>query len=679
MQSPLFDKLPTILHGGDYNPEQWLDRPDILKQDIAWMKQAGINTVTLGVFSWSVYEPCQNEFHFDWLREQIDALYQEGIYTVLATPTGARPAWLDQAYPSALRVQRNGVRNRHGLRHNHCMSSPDFRDRVKIILQQLYAAVGEHPGIILWHISNELGGECMCPLCTARFQQWLKERYHSDIDLLNKAWWTTFWSHRFTDFEQIEPPFANGEPAIHGLNLDWMRFNTWNMTDYMRFEIQTLKELGTTLPFTTNFMCLYPMLDYAKVAKELDLVSWDSYPTWDSQEISRENLAFDVAFDHAQMRGLHPGKPFLLMESTPSLVNWHPFNKLKRPGMHRITSLLAVACGADSVQYFQFRKGRGSFEQYHGAVIDHLNRNDTRVFHDVEALGAELKKLAPLAGSTVQAQAAMIFDQENRWAIKDMAALSKDRGYEAFVREQYAAFTMQDAELDVIPPQADLSPYKLIVLPMLYLLQPGFAERIKQFTASGGLVLATYLTGYVDESTLCYLNGFPGDGLKELFGLYTEEIDTLYPAEENSTTLPFGSGEPIKLTRFCEIVKPQAAETLARYGQDFYQGTPVLTRNFYGKGQAWYMAARADAEGMTLIYGEMLTACGITHRRLPRGVEHHVRCGQEQRFDLYLNFADDPVQLALQASGIDLLTGKPESGVLSLPPLGVAVIQSQKE
>ena len=222
----LFPKVNEILHGGDYNPEQWLDRPDILAEDIRLMKKAGVNTVTLGVFSWSVYEPSEGAYHFEWLDEVMDRLWENGIFTILATPSGARPAWLDQEYPQAMRVNNMGVRNHHGVRHNHCMTSPLYRAKVREINTILAKRYGSHPGLILWHISNELGGACYCGLCKKQFQEYLKRRYHDNIDELNKEWWTTFWSHRYNSFHQIEPPMPGGETSIHGLNLDWKRFTT---------------------------------------------------------------------------------------------------------------------------------------------------------------------------------------------------------------------------------------------------------------------------------------------------------------------------------------------------------------------------------------------------------------------------------------------------------------------
>lgn len=300
----LFPQIDGIMHGGDYNPEQWLDRPDILEEDIRLMKKAGMNCATLGVFSWSVYEPREGEFHFKWLTDIMDKLYANGIYTILATPSGARPAWLDMKYPEAMRVDSRGMRAHHGVRHNHCMSSPIFREKVRTIDTELIKAASAHPGLIMWHISNEFGGECYCPLCVKRFQSYLADKFDNDIEKLNSAWWTTFWSHRYNSFDQIEPPFEGGEYSIMGLNLEWKRFTTWNTTDFMKSEIALLKTATPQIPVTTNFMQTYEGLDYRVMARELDVISWDSYPFLHNDYESLADTMTENSFEHAIMRSM---------------------------------------------------------------------------------------------------------------------------------------------------------------------------------------------------------------------------------------------------------------------------------------------------------------------------------------------------------------------------------------
>lgn len=677
---PLFPKVGGLLHGGDYNPEQWLDRPDILAEDIRLMKDAGVNTVTLGVFSWSMYEPVEGEYHFEWMKEIIDNLYQNGIYTVMATPSGARPAWLDEKYPEAMRTTMKRVKNLHGQRHNHCITSPKYRELVHKMDVKLAEEFGSHPGVILWHISNELGGECACELCAEKFRGWLREKYHNDIEELNKAWWTTFWSHRFNDFSQIEPPAAHGEKSIHGLNLDWKRFTTWNTRDFMEAEIQVFREMTPDIPVTTNFMHLYSALDYNRLAKPLDVVSWDSYPRYGNPDRSLYDISVENAFDHVTMRSFKKDRPFMMMESVPSLVNWHEYNKPKKPGVHRVTAMQAIACGSDTVQYFQWRKGRGSYEQYHGAVIDHLGRSDTRVFRDVAELGRLLASLKEVSGTLVKAKAAILFDWDNRWAIDDAAAFSdKTKKYEETCTQLFGIFLKNGVEADLISSEESFDGYRVLVAPMLYLLKPGVAARMKTFVEKGGQLLATYITGYVDETTLCYLGGFPGDGLTELFGLYTEEIDTLFPKEKNGAAFTEESGilGTYGIKDYCEIVKLQGAQTLACYTDDFYAGTPVVTVNAAGKGKAYYAAARIENAGMEALLRKLWQEAGIESKALPLDVEYHRREGETYAYDFYLNYSKEPRTVTVEA-GTDLVSGQEVAGEIVMEPLGVMVCRVQR-
>ena len=670
----LFPQVGGFLHGGDYNPEQWLDRPDILEEDVRLMKKAGVNSATLGVFSWSVLEPAEGEFHFEWLEAIIDRLYQNGIYTVLSTPSGARPAWLDAAYPEAMRVDRTGMRAHHGGRHNHCMSSPIYREKVALIDRKLAERFGSHPGVIMYHISNEFSGECFCPHCVKKFRGYLADKYDNDIEKLNAAWWTAFWSHRYNSFEQIEPPFANGETSVMGLNLEWKRFTTWNTNDFMKAEIEVLHSVTPDIPTTANLMRLFGGLDYRKMAPDMDVVSWDNYPTFHNDWETLADTMSETAFQHAVMRSLKRDKPFMMMESAPGLVNWQPVNKLKRPGVHRLACIQAVACGSDSVQYFQWRKGRGSYEQFHGAVVDHIGTDDTRVFREVAEVGELLRKIAPAAGTTVKPRAALLFDWDNRWAIDDAKAFSQaSKKYEETCIDIWKAFFRLGADMDVVGSDEDLSDYNVVAAPMLYMLQPGTAENLKRFVERGGQLFATYCTGYVDKEQLCFLGGFPGDGLKSLFGIVSEEIDSLYPSDRNGIVLEDGSCWEVR--DYAEILRVQDAQVLGTYADDFYKGTAALTCKEYGKGRAYYAAARTAAEQMQPLFEKMLTDAGIPVRKLPEGVECHVRSGESGNYAFYLNSTSEQVSVS-GVAGRELVADAEVEGVLTLPAFGVAVVHS---
>ena len=673
--SVLFPKIPVLLHGGDYNPDQWLDRPDILEEDIKMMKKAGVNTATVGVFSWSALEPQEGNFQFGWLHDIMDKLYENGIYTVLATPTGARPAWMDEKYPSVLRVEKDGRRNHHSGRHNHCMSSLEYRALVEKMDTKLAQEFGNHPGLILWHISNELGGECYCDSCKKRFQEYLREKYHNNIEELNKQWWTSFWSRRFDSFEQIEPPYDNGEHSILGLNLDWKRFNSWNMKDYLAFERRILKKYTPQVPATANFMKLFEQLDYVDLAKEIDIISWDGYPSWNNDYETPADTAAELSFDHAVMRSLKKDKPFMLMESTPSLVNWHSVNKLKRPGILRASSIQTIGCGSDTVQYFQWRKGRGAAEQFHGAVVDHLGRDDTRVFKEVSEVGGLLKKLAPVTGSRVASKAAVLFDWSNRWAIKDMQGMAHDtKKYEKEVRKFYNIHLKKGINADIVFPLEDLSSYSLVVLPMYYAVSKEAGAWLKEYVKNGGTVVATYLTAYVNENTLAYLGGFPGAGLGEVFGLYAEELDTLYPTDSNAVLMKDGNKAIVK--DYCELIKLTGAEVLGTYESDFYAGMPAVTVHSYGNGKAYYIGTRMEEEDLIKFFTPIWSECGIKEKELPEGVEYLTRTAEDgSTFDFYVNYNAMPVTVQLSKDGTNLLNGEAVSGKVEILPFNAVVVK----
>lgn len=673
--SVLFPKIPVLLHGGDYNPDQWLDRPDILEEDIKMMKKAGVNTATVGVFSWSALEPQEGNFQFGWLHDIMDKLYENGIYTVLATPTGARPAWMDEKYPSVLRVEKDGRRNHHSGRHNHCMSSLEYRALVEKMDTKLAQEFGNHPGLILWHISNELGGECYCDSCKKRFQEYLREKYHNNIEELNKQWWTSFWSRRFDSFEQIEPPYDNGEHSILGLNLDWKRFNSWNMKDYLAFERRILKKYTPQVPATANFMKLFEQLDYVDLAKEIDIISWDGYPSWNNDYETPADTAAELSFDHAVMRSLKKDKPFMLMESTPSLVNWHSVNKLKRPGILRASSIQTIGCGSDTVQYFQWRKGRGAAEQFHGAVVDHLGRDDTRVFKEVSEVGELLKKLAPVTGSRVASKAAVLFDWSNRWAIKDMQGMAHDtKKYEKEVRKFYNIHLKKGINADIVFSLEDLSSYSLVVLPMYYAVSKEAGAWLKEYVKNGGTVVATYLTAYVNENTLAYLGGFPGAGLGEVFGLYAEELDTLYPTDSNAVLMKDGNKAIVK--DYCELIKLTGAEVLGTYESDFYAGMPAVTVHSYGNGKAYYIGTRMEEEDLIKFFTQIWSECGIKEKELPEGVEYLTRTAEDgSTFDFYVNYNAMPVTVQLSKDGTNLLNGEAVSGKVEILPFNAVVVK----
>ena len=630
-----------MLHGGDYNPEQWLDRPDILKKDIEYFKKAHINTVSVGIFSWAVLEPEEGKYNLGWLEEIIDNLYKEGISTILATPSGARPKWMADKYPEVLRMDPDRTRRFFGGRHNHCYTSPVYREKIYNINKKLSEHFGKHPAVILWHISNEYGGECHCPLCQEKFREWLKEKYGT-IENLNSSWCTTFWSHTYNSFDQIESPSPKGENALHALSLDWKRFVTDRTVDFMRHEISAIRAGGSELPATANLMYDYDGLDYKKFKDVMDIVSWDNYPSWHKKD--EYTTAVDGAMQHDLMRSIRKA-PFLLMESCPSATNWKPINKLKKPGMHLAASLQAVAHGSDSVLYFQLRQSQGASEKFHGAVIDHYGGDDTRVFREVTEVGEALEQIREIVGSEIKCQAAVLYDRENDWALKDaQGPRNEDMHYQECVQKQYRALRRKGCNTDIITMEHDLSDYKLLTVPMAYMFYHGYAEKLCTFAENGGTLVISYWSGLVDETDKCYLEGTP-NGLMEAAGIRTEEIDALYDWEENhgipETGNHLGITKSYTCKNLCELAKVSDAEVMMRYSEDFYQGYPVLTHKKYGKGHVYYVAADMEAAFYEDFLGRAADEAGVDTPLdfVPEGVSVTTRETEDTEYLFIQNFA----------------------------------------
>ncbi len=678
---PIFKDVPHMIHGGDYNPDQWLDYPEILSEDIRLMKLAGINSATVAIFAWSALEPREGAFHLDWLEEIVDNLYKNGIYTVLATPSGARPAWLDLAYPEACRTESNGDKRTHGVRQNHCMTSPVFREKVARIDRVLAERFANHPGVKMWHISNEFGGFCYCEKCRQKFRSFLRDKYHNDIKELNREWWTTFWSHTYNDFDQIDPPGPLGELYVHGLNLDWMRFTTWNTCDFLDSEAAVLRQYAPNIPITTNLMGTYRYLNYFEMAKHIDVVSWDAYPQYHAANMSDAETAVDIGFKHDLMRSLLR-RPFMLMESTPSCVNWANINKMKRPGMHRLASLQTVAHGADTIQYFQWRKSRGASEKFHGAVVDHEGSENTRVFREVAELGKDLAKLDEIIGTDTPAEAGIVYDWENEWAIADFQGFKHDRKYYETAKDFYRGFFNHARNVDFVPREGDFSRYKLLVAPMLYMTSEKTTDLLEKYVREGGTLVCTYMTGYVNENDLVHLGGFPGGKLRKIFGIWAEEMDVLHDNEHMQNKYEeneLGLSGTFESRDFCEVIHPEGAEVIARYTAEYYAGTPCITVNAYGQGKAYFIGTRQNAEETEKIVNAIAAQSGV-HKiiaaELPQDVKVLSRTDGDYEYVFITNYALENRSVALDSGEYtDLLDGKTYTGSVTLEKYGVKVLK----
>lgn len=677
----VISKYPRMLHGGDYNPDQWLDYPEVLAEDIRLMKEANVNCVSLGIFAWAKLEPEEGRYELDWMEQIINNLYENGVYTLLATPSGAMPHWMTNKYEEVRQVRSNGVRNLPGSRHNFCPTSPVVRTKMKAINRKLSERFGKHPGVILWHVSNEYGnnggdGYCYCEKCQEAFRQWLKEKYKT-LDALNHAWWANFWSHTYTDWSQIQAPVPNGENSIHGLKLDWKRFMTHQIMDFCQEEIDAVREFSD-VPATVNMMDLFEPYDYFKFAKIVDIVSWDSYPEWHTRE-DEVYEAVKEAANHSLMRSLKRA-PFLMMESTPSIVNWKNINTQKRPGFHELASLHAIAHGSNSVQYFQWRKSRGSAEKFHGAVVDHRNGSNTRVFREVSKLGERLGRITDQIYSTCnKPKAAILFDWDNRWILDEIQGPRKNMGYVETMLAHFKAFWELGIDVDFVDEDCSLDGYALVAAPLSYMYKPGYAERVREFVKNGGTYVSTYFSGVVDETDLCIREGHP---LADVLGIRTEEIDAA--GEHLRCTMQYG-GKNWQLGCLREVAYAEVDENgnvpqiLSVYDNDYYKGFPALTCKQFGEGKAYYLACEVEEGFLTAFYEQLTADLGIQSEftgKIPYAVEVSRRDGEQPIWFLQ-NYNAKEVEMEIPFAAVTVPDGEEVGGKVVLAPYECLIVTTK--
>lgn len=674
------EKLPKIWYGGDYNPEQW--EPEIWKEDERMFKLAGIDVATVNVFSWALNQPDEHTYDFTQLDETMDRLYKSGVYVCLATSTGAHPAWMARKYPDVLRVDVQGRKRKFGGRHNSCPNSPTYRKYSTLMAGKLAERYKDHPGLLIWHISNEYGGYCYCDNCAAGFREWLKERY-GNLDVLNKAWNTRFWGHTFYDWEEIVPPselseeWGGNRTNFQGISLDYRRFMSHSLLECYRLEYEEIKKHTPNIPVTTNLMGFYPELDYFEWAKYMDIVSWDNYPSLDTP------VSF-TAMTHDLMRGLKSGDPFMLMEQTPSQQNWQAYNSLKRPGVMRLWSYQAVARGADTVLFFQLRRSIGACEKYHGAVIEHVGHEHTRVFREVAELGRELQQLGDtLLDARTEAKIGIVYDWENRWATELSSGPTIALNYVNEVHKYYDALFQMHVESDMVSVEEDFGKYEIVIAPVMYMVKPGFAKKVEQFVAAGGTFVTTFFSGIVNENDLVTTGGYPGE-LRSVLGIWAEEIDALFPDQKNQIVMKrsWGSLEgPYECGLLCDLIHSEGAEVLAEYGSDFYKGMPVLTVNKFGKGRAYYVASSPEADFLQGLMKNLCEEKGIKPLLdAPAGVEvaRRVKNGLEYLFLLNHNAEASAVEIGASESK-DLLTNTVVTGSVTVPGRGVVILESKPQ
>ncbi len=597
-------QLSRFLYGGDYNPEQWPE--DTWANDIQVFKQAHLNSATINVFSWALLEQREGEYDFSKLDKIVKELSDANFDIVLATATAAMPAWMFKKYPDVARVDYQGRRHVFGQRHNFCSNSKNYQVLASKLVKKIVSRYYKNPHIKVWHVNNEYGGNCYCDNCQNTFRDWLKYKY-KNLETLNKAWNMNVWSHRIYDWDEIVVPNELGdawgaegtETIVSALSLDYLRFQSESLLKLFKMEKAIIKKYDPVALVTTNFHALpNKLLDYQKWAKEQDIISYDSYPSYNMP-------TYQSAFLYDLMRSLKH-QPFMLMESTPAQVNWQPYSPLKRPGQMAATELQAVAHGADTVQFFQLKQAIGGSEKFHSAVIS--QRTDTRVFKEVTELGEKLEKTgSTILGSKTKTKVGIVFDWNNFWSYEYIDGITQDLDYVESILDYYKQFYKRNIPTDIISVDDDFSQYDLVVAPVLYMIKSGLAEKIDQYVKRGGNFVASYLSGIVNENDSVYLGEYPGP-LKDVLGIWVEESDAVIPGQKITVSLDSNN---YQANLICDLLHLEGAHALGNYNSEFYKETPAVSENKWGKGTSWYIGTQLDEAGLSKIFDHLISIVNI--------------------------------------------------------------------
>jgi beta-galactosidase len=652
--------LGRLCFGADYNPEQW--PADVWRSDVALMREAGVTMATVGVFSWAALQPGPDRYTFDWLDEVLDLLGDNGIAVDLATATASPPPWFSHAYPQSLPVDAHGHRLSYGSRQAYCPSSPEYRQTALALVRELAQRYRNHPALALWHINNEYGchiARCWCDTSAAAFRDWLQVRYDKDLDALNEAWGTAFWSQRYTEWAQVQPPRATPAFTNPTQELDFRRFSSDALLALCTAERDVLREITPNTPITTNFMAgMFDKLDYWRWAPELDLVSTDHYLINTLPEPHR-----DLAFAADLTRSLAGGE-WLLMEHSTGAVNWQPRNVAKGPGELIRNSLSHVARGSQGAMFFQWRASRAGAEKWHSAMVPHAG-TDSRLWQDVLELGGHLARLGPVLGSTVEAPVALLHDYVSGWAQEHPTQPSTDMAAQPEIKRWHAALHRLGITADLARPEADLSRYRMVLVPALYLISDAAAANLAGYLDGGGTLLVGPYSGVVDEHDQVRLGGYPG-AFTDLLGV---RVDEYFPLPEGGRVrLDNGATGTV----WSERALAFDVDVLASYadGPLAEAGAAALTR----RGRAWYLGTRlVDADlgdllrtvceqaGVAGPIGEPPAGLEVVRRRHPDGAS----------FLFLINHT--PAAVGITHPGTDLLTGAQNPS--EVPGHGVLVLR----
>ena len=623
------------LWGVDYYPEHW--PKERWAVDASMMREMGITVVRMAEFSWQKFEPREGEFHFEDLDEAIDVLAKEGIDCILGTPSAAPPAWIIERNPEIEPVDSADHVHHFGGRHHDCQSNPVYREHIRRYVTAFAKHYADNPHVIGWQVDNELGNShgdlCYCPSCENRFRQWLKGKYGT-VEELNRCWGTAFWSQGYDSFDQVPAPrnTASGHNPSH--QLDWKRFCSDLVCEFHQFQADILRQCAPGKFITHNMMGFANKVSYYDLGKQLEFASHDQYP---GGHFHWNQRAFRADFHGAELDMIRAvkGQPYWLMEQQSGITGWEIVGAAPKPGQLGLWAMQSIAHGADTVVFFRWRSCLMGTEQYWHGILPHSGIPG-RYYRELRAFMEQTGPvLRDMQGSMPRCEAAIIRSYDQEWAI-DIQPHHPELRYVNHLMTYYRALWNRNVPVDLIPEEADFSGYRLLIAPLMFLMKPGMADRLRAYAEAGGTLVVTMRSGVKDEHDLALSDGPLPCGLDDLCGARVTEYDCLLQRENRVRWRD--EEAPVECQCWCDLLETTTAETVAVYADDFYAGTPAITKNRCGRGTVYYVGTQMGHELAERFMGQALAQSGV--RGLldtPFGVEAVCREKDGRRWLFLLN------------------------------------------
>jgi beta-galactosidase len=679
--SQLASPLPLLL-GTDYYPDQTAQ--SLWEEDARMMADFGITNVRIAEFAWGLMEPSEGHFDFAWLHKAVEILNAHKIAVILGTPSAAPPPWLTQKYPEVFIVTEQGMTLGPEGRRFTCPSNKTYRRLALAIATEMAKSFTSTTGIIGWQIDNEytLGpyARCYCKYCREGFQEWLRAKYGS-VDTINKTWGTVFWSQTYTDFSQIPVPSPSGGPPNPGMALDYDRYQSYANVSSLEEQLAVLRKLCPSHFITTNNVPLVDTIDSRQLYAHLDFVASDNYPGFfgifageSGTSLGPESIAPSSAFIHDLSRSVKNGKPFLIMEEQVGKAGQNIFAPQPDKGQVRLWSYQAVAHGAMGINYFRWDTATFGAEEYWHGILNH-DRSKSPAFDEIAQTIRELKTLGPEPlNSSYIAEAALCFDYNANWAVAIQPGQPKLK-YTEEVTTWYATLWSGHVGLDVVEATQDLSRYKVLFAPLMYIVSDAQAKNIREFVRNGGVFVTGFRLGVKDSASQIVKTPLPGL-LRDVMGVTLKDYVPIYSEKQGVKFSSMLSGADAECTIWADVLKPESAEVLATYTMGEHAGEPAITSNTFGKGKAIYLGARLDPAGLGRVLNALAAVAGIRPEiQAPPFVEVTTRRAGDKSWVFLLNHVEKPQAVTLGRAYKDMLSGGALSGAITLEGNGVRVLQ----